>query len=128
MSIGRALLRPRARIARLARAGSVPSPGNSRSGPSATTSEAFEVAAGVGGVLLGALAGDLLADRVIRDVPLELESAGAGDVERRLVRIENEMRTRTAEERRATYVVVGSIVGGITAPFLARWLFEGRRP
>lgn len=126
MSVGRTLIRPRARAARLARTGSVPVGSNAAQG--AGPSEALEVAAGVGGVILGALAGDLLADGVVREPSLEIEPAAAGVIEQRLVRIENEMRTRSSEERRATYIVIGSIIGGIAVPFLARWLVQGPAP
>lgn len=119
MSVTRALItRPRARTTRLIRAGGM---------PQAAGSDLIEIAASIGGVLAGALVGDFIADRVVRQPSLDPEPRDP-EVLRRLVRVENEMRLRGAEERRSTYVVVGSILGGIAAPLLLRLLFETRTP
>lgn len=119
MSVARAISRPRSRATRLLRTAGVP--------PSAG-SEGIEVAASVGGVLLGALLGDMVANRMIRDAQVEPERPAASELELRLVRIENVAKVRTAEERRSSYVVIGSMIGGIVSPFLARAVLERRRP
>lgn len=94
---------------RIIRASGV-SPGNGTGG-------AVELAAGIGGVLLGAILGDLLAQRAVRDTPLETEPPGADPIVHRLVRLENNSQLRVIEERRSAYILVGSLIGGILAPF-----------
>ena len=118
MSAARVLGRPRSRAARLVR---------TVGAPQTNGAEAVEVVASVGGVILGALLGDVFADRAIRGPAVESESIVQTDLERRLVRIENDAKVRMIEERRSSYVVIGSILGGILAPFAARAVMERRR-